>query len=293
MTLTERSGCGAWSSKMNGASTVLRPAALQRSLQRVSAPLCARGVPAAGPQRRATTDGRAGRAHSDRAGYWEALWASRGDVFTLDDVNENLVHHIDALLPPAASDGIPARRPRVLVPLCGRSVDMAFLAESGAEVIGVDIAREALRRFAVEQAGGADPLWEGQALAAFRCRRLPSVTLLAGDVFAAGPREVGGLVDAVWDRAALTSIPSPDRTRYAAHLASLLAPRTGRVLVELLSCNLPLEGAMAASDAEAVLTAAGLAVTCLRDADVRGAYPHFAPPGLTELREVVLLARKG
>ena len=263
-------------------------------------------------------------AAAERLAYWSALWEAQQDVFTLDDVNENLQAYLDDMLPGWAEHGkrhraavlgmhpfTPVRggigsvghgaaagQPTVLVPLCGRSVDLAFLAqEAGCRVFGVDAVPEALSRFAADHTGGAVPIAESpRGVASFRCRHLPTVTLHAGDIFAVGLGDLGldegsAGVDAVWDRAAFTSVPPGDRARYARHLASLMRGG-GRVLVELLSCNLPLEGAMAADEAAAHLRAAGLKSRVLKDEDVRHLYPGFAPPGLSELREVVLLAEK-
>jgi len=65
----------------------------------------------------------------------------------------------------------------------------------------------------------------------------------------------------------------------------------GALLIEVLACNLELDGALAAGEAAALLRGAGYAgVRALADADVRRDYPSFRPPGLEYLREEVLLA---
>lgn len=280
----------------------------------------------------------------DRLGKWVQLWQRGEDVFTLDDVNSNLVDFASELLPAlphphaarrrgqgggggggllaqlfgragaaAPADGS-ERAPRVvLVPLCGRTPDLAWLAEgygAAAHVVGLDAVGEPLRQFATEFGGGLVPLAElrgidnartnasrssGPVVASYRTQRYDNLTLVHGDVFAVDAGTLGFLADAIWDRGGVTSMPlEPDdeRQRYVAHLVALLAPG-GRLLVEFLSCNLPLEGAASAGDVARLLAAAGLAgVRTLRASDVRDAYPSFRPPGLTQLDEVVLVAEK-
>jgi len=106
---------------------------------------------------------------------------------------------------------------RVLVPLCGRSEDLAFLAAHGYEVVGVELSEQAVRAFfelhalvpAIERRG---PLIEYRA---------GSITLLVGDWFATTPALVGA-VDAFYDRAALIALPAEVRARYVAHLRAVL-----------------------------------------------------------------------
>lgn len=116
---------------------------------------------------------------------------------------------------------------RVLVPLCGKSVDLPWLAQR-IETVGVELAEKAVRAMhdehnlqaRVEQAGG---------LAAWRT---PNLTVLQGDVFDLGADHVSG-VDRVWDRAALVALDPDRRRRYVAHLRDLL-PAGTRILLNVL-----------------------------------------------------------
>jgi thiopurine S-methyltransferase len=106
---------------------------------------------------------------------------------------------------------------RVLVPLCGRSEAMALLAAHGYEVVGIELAESAVREFfelhalvpSVERHG---PFIEYRA---------GSITLLVGNLFDTTPALVGA-TDALYDRAALIALPAELRTRYVAHLRTLL-----------------------------------------------------------------------
>jgi hypothetical protein len=339
-------------------------AALPRCLSRAMTAAAAAG--GGGGLLRQTASLRRGAATetTTRLRYWADLWAQGNDVFTLPDVNPNLVEFLPRLLPalpPAEVREAAARKRRrgglaslfggggaepqaasagaasplaspdpllVFVPLCGRSADLAYLAElsppeSGAaadaawpqvHVVGLDAVAAPLRQLASEFGNGLVPLAEltaatpssaaagasGPVVASYRTERYPHLTLIHGDFFALSPEMLGGggangggVFHGVWDRGGLTSIPPELRAGYLGRLHSLLAPG-GRLLLEALACNLPLEGAVgSAGEVARLLGGAGFTrVETLRVDDVREAYPQFSPPGLTALDEVVLVAEK-
>jgi thiopurine S-methyltransferase len=106
---------------------------------------------------------------------------------------------------------------RVLVPLCGRSEDLAFLAAHGYEVVGVELSEPAVRAFfelhaLVPSVAARGPFVEYRA---------GSITLLVGDLFDTTPALLGA-TDALYDRAALIALPAELRARYVAHLRALL-----------------------------------------------------------------------
>ena len=107
----------------------------------------------------------------------------------------------------------------MLVPLCGKTVDLAWLAARGHQVVGVEIAEKAIAAFhAREHRGPTVTEAEG-----FRMYRSPGLTLLQGDVFALTP-EIAGPIDRVWDRAALVALDPEQRVRYVEVLRTLLLP---------------------------------------------------------------------
>jgi len=148
--------------------------------------------------------------------FWISRWQEGRIGFHEGRPNELLVQHADRL----------AGRKRVLVPLCGKSEDLAFLASRGHEVVGVELVEDAVKAFFAEH--DLTPAVEPQgALTAYRAEGL---TILAGDFFAVTPADVG-VVDAFYDRAALVALPEPMRARYVAHLRSLVAPGAAGLVV--------------------------------------------------------------
>ena len=115
----------------------------------------------------------------------------------------------------------------VLVPFCGKSVDIAWLAERGLTVTGVELSRKAIEAFFAEQELAYRAETCG-AFAVYRARTRP-ITLYGGDLFAFR----GGPFDALFDRGALVALPPMDRPRYVQHLRGLLKRDAFQLLVTL------------------------------------------------------------
>jgi thiopurine S-methyltransferase len=107
---------------------------------------------------------------------------------------------------------------RVLVPLCGKTEDLAFLAAHGYQVVGVELAEQAVREFFDSHALVPAITTRGPVLA----YEAGAITILVGDIFATTPALVGP-VDALYDRAALIALPPDVRAPYVAHLRTLLS----------------------------------------------------------------------
>lgn len=123
-------------------------------------------------------------------------------------------------------DRVPGRR--VLVPMCGKSVDLAFLTTRNREVLGIELAEDAVRAFFAEHE--LTPTITHRDGLAFYTAGL--VTVIAGDLFAVTPAHVGA-IDAFYDRAALIALPAEMRRRYVAHLRTLVPAATRGLLITL------------------------------------------------------------
>lgn len=136
--------------------------------------------------------------------FWLERWAEGRTGFHNPAVNPLLQRHHAAVL---------AGRGRVLVPLCGKSLDLWWLREQGHEVVGAELSERAVAAF-FDEAGVSPSRGAEGPLTAWRAEGL---TVYQGDFF-----ELTGRFDAVWDRAALVALPPPMRARYAAHLRALV-----------------------------------------------------------------------
>jgi thiopurine S-methyltransferase len=148
---------------------------------------------------------------------------------------------------------------RVLVPLCGKSLDMAFLASQNAvaEVVGVDGVQQALDEFAhdnpqfnirkVDRTVTTDSTVEDADAGVTTTRKEAAktetmsknnyeqwegdkITLLQGDFFHLNEQATGGKFDAIFDRGSLVAIHPDLREAYVTILGSLLKPG-GRILI--------------------------------------------------------------
>ena len=156
----------------------------------------------------------------DRDG-WLTRWREGRIQFHIDTVNPILDRYVDRLLPEGFG--------RVFVPLCGKSVDLAWLDEQGHEVVGVELAEKAVEDLFKEL--GRNPTITTQG--AFQSCRSDGLEVLVGDLFELDA-EVTGKFDAIWDRAALVALRPSDRDRYASHLREFLQSN-GHILLCTIS----------------------------------------------------------
>ena len=108
------------------------------------------------------------------------------------------------------------RSHRVLVPLCGKSLDIVWLADQGHEVVGVELSPIAIEAFFRENNLQA----KKQRIGNFVRWRAKTISIWCGDFFSLRPTHIGR-IDAVFDRAALTALPSEIRGAYIEQLLQL------------------------------------------------------------------------
>ena len=152
--------------------------------------------------------------------FWQARWAQGQIGFHLQEVNPYLQQHWPSLSIAPGS--------QVLVPLCGKSLDMAWLAGQGLRVLGVELAERAVEDFFAEQ--GLQPEVEQQGV--LRLYRAAGVEIYCGDFFNVQAEHVAGCT-ALYDRAALIALPETMRARYVEHLAAILPGNCRGLLVSL------------------------------------------------------------
>ena len=115
---------------------------------------------------------------------------------------------------------------RVLVPMCGKTVDMLWLEERGNSVVGVELSDIAARAF----------FEENELEYTIREGRLPAyaaedrnITIYCGDLFDFDePGHTGW-----YDRGAFVATPAEQRPAYANHIDALLKPDAHKLLITL------------------------------------------------------------
>lgn len=241
----------------------------------------------------------------ERKSFWRDLYHNGNDVFTLPEANTNLVKYLPDILPteyvtffshegsskltttPFTEDSFP----KILVPGCGRDISMFWLAKQGIGVIGVDYIGEPLRIFG-NDFGGLTPVMEDTMFTGYQIMQYPKIILIHGDILQLEvPKVYGGTLDGVWDRGSLTSIVTEDRQLYIQQLSKSLRSN-GKLLLEYLCCNIPLDGALDQVTVQNLLEENGFAYKMVSRTNVRSLYPNFNPPGLAYLDEIVIIATK-
>ena len=143
--------------------------------------------------------------------FWHNRWATNQIGFHEPQVNPLLVEHFAALALPPGS--------RLLLPLCGKTLDIAWLLAAGHRVVGVELSELAVQQLFAELAATPRIQVLNDALKRYETDEL---TVFVGDIFALS-RDLLGPVDAIYDRAALVALPATMRPRYAAHLSEISA----------------------------------------------------------------------
>ena len=152
--------------------------------------------------------------------FWHQRWEGRQIGFHLDDFNPHLQRFWPRVAPPQGA--------RVFVPLCGKSLDMLWLARGGWPVIGVELSPIAVAEFFRDHGLASRRSQDAR----FQVEEGDRVRLLCGNFFDLTAADLGG-VEAVYDRAALIALPPEMRQRYVDHLLAIVPPRASILLVTL------------------------------------------------------------
>ena len=216
-----------------------------------------------------------------RPEFWLQRWQDNQIGFHRDTVMPLLQKYWPALQLPAGS--------RVFVPLCGKSLDMHWLAAQGHRVLGVELSPLAVQQFFAE--AGLEPARHesryGEHFSA------GPIEIILGDAFGL---DAGLLADVrgVYDRAALIALPPEMRPRYADLHARL--PAGCRDL--LITLEYPQEQksgppfSVSADDVDATY-ARDWTIEALDRRDILDEQPGFIAEGVTRLHTAVYrLTRK-
>jgi thiopurine S-methyltransferase len=152
--------------------------------------------------------------------FWLNRWSENRIGFHSQDENPLLVEFWKQVAP--------AETGRVLVPLCGKSVDLKWLSHRGHDVVGVELSDKAARAFAEEQ-GIAFTETSEPPFTVFRSQR---IAIYVGDFMEFSPA-IAGQFDFFYDRAASIALPPQMRPRYARQVASLLRSNASGLLISL------------------------------------------------------------
>ncbi|HVU05965.1 MAG TPA: hypothetical protein VHE30_29650 [Polyangiaceae bacterium] len=215
--------------------------------------------------------------------FWRDKWAT-GQIGFHEGAPNALLRKYGAKL----GEGETARGLRVLVPLCGKSADLAFLSSAGFAVTGVELVRDAAAAFFSENGVSArEEPWQG-----FPSLVGAGIRIATGNVFslALPPAE---RFDVAYDRAALVAMKPEDRERYVGTLLAALRPGARLLLVSFHYEGGKMTGPpFSVSHEEVRRLFSSCEVDLLESQDITDSEPRFRERGATFIAEDAWLITK-
>ncbi len=211
--------------------------------------------------------------------FWLERWNKQEIGFHQGDFDPALTKHWPKLNVPAGA--------RVFVPLCGKSLDMVWLAQNGHAVVGAELSERAVDDFFAER--GLSPAVRREA--GFTIKSAGLYEIWCGDFFELPQSAVAG-VGGVYDRAALIALPADMQQRYAAKMKALL-PRAPILLVTIDYDQSEMPGPPFATPLKIVdeLFADHYGREELVSRDALEGHPHFKQRGITALTGTVSILK--
>nr|XP_002126407.1 thiopurine S-methyltransferase [Ciona intestinalis] len=136
---------------------------------------------------------------------WNSRWKKKHTAFHLPKVNENLVKHENVLLD--------KQKMSVFVPLCGKTIDMKYIADKGHKVVGLECSEIAIHDFFNEHNIKFNKTKHPTSDFNIFQSEDSSVTIYQGNLFLFNS-DVSGKLDATWDRGAFVAINPSQRGAY-------------------------------------------------------------------------------
>ncbi|MFC3717269.1 thiopurine S-methyltransferase [Luteimonas soli] len=208
--------------------------------------------------------------------FWHQRWRDNRIGFHRDRVMPLLEQHWPSLgLAPGS---------RVFVPLCGKSLDMAWLAAQGYRVLGVELSQIAVEQF-FDEHDLAPTTRESPLGTHFTAG---PIEIICGDALALDARTLTDCVG-VYDRAALIALPRTMRDAYVRELQARLPAGCRGLLITLEYPPGEKAGPPFPVDADEVrrLYDRDWQVEQLERRDILATEPSFAAEGVTALHTSV------
>jgi len=204
--------------------------------------------------------------------FWQQRWQEGRIGFHQERVTPLLEQHWDAIGAPAGG--------RVFVPLCGKSLDMAWLAARGHRVLGIELSPIAVLQF-FEESRLSPGIRESRNATHYSAG---GIEIIRGDVFDLDDATLAGCTG-VYDRAALIALPAPMRERYVADVYSKLPSGCRGLLVTLEYPQAEKEGPPFSVAEDEIATRFGpdWTLELLERRDILAGQPGFAAEGVSAL----------
>ena len=135
--------------------------------------------------------------------FWNDRWETNQIGFHQPQVHSYLLKFFSQIVPG-----------KIMVPLCGKSLDLLWLLKQGHEVVGCELSPIACKAFFEENHIPYQIKAEGEFTIYTSNQTTPGITLWCGDFFQL-PRSAWADCTGLYDRAAMVALPPDLREKYA------------------------------------------------------------------------------
>ena len=142
------------------------------------------------------------------ASFWHERWKLNQIGFHIDNTNPLLTNHIGKLNL--------SKNSRIFLPLCGKTLDIAYLLDQGFSVVGIELSEVAVTALFNEL--NVKP--EIATINSLKIYKAENINIFVGDFFDLNA-ELLGDIDAIYDRASLIALPVTMRQDYTKHLTKI------------------------------------------------------------------------
>ena len=210
--------------------------------------------------------------------FWHERWQSNQLGFHQDATNQRLMTYWPRLELAAGST--------VLVPLCGKSLDMVWLAAQGHKALGIELSQIAVDAFFSENQLPTTK----ETVRDFEVSRSGAIEIWCGDFFKFDPALMA-TADAVYDRGSLVALPTDMRPDYCAKIKADLSPKAKQLLALIEYNQNEMQGPPFSVSKEYVIEHYGdrFAIEQLHDEQISDLPDRFRERGLTAMRDTTYI----
>ena len=208
--------------------------------------------------------------------HWLDRWQEDRIGFHEASVNRHLQNWFPRLAPAPGSG--------VFLPLCGKAVDIHWIARQGFEVVGIELSSIAIEAFFAENSLDFERVETDR----FVEYKSANITLLQGDFFDLKHDDLSHC-QLVYERAALIALEHHDRPRYYDHMLSILPASCDMLLVSLEYDQTEMQGPPFSVPTEEILQRYqnAFSIHMLETGNIIDERPRWRKVGLSALQESV------
>ncbi len=140
--------------------------------------------------------------------FWNERWEKNQIAFHIKEVNPMLIKYFHKLNLP--------KKKRIFLPLCGKTLDIAWLLKKDYNLVGIELNKEAIDLL-FKELNITPTISKENNFIRYKAK---NIDIYVGDFFDMSA-EILKPIDAIYDRAALVALPLEMRIEYVSHLLNI------------------------------------------------------------------------